>query len=85
MHFPVEDVIKNVRYFLSVVKRATGNQRDPDADPKESSKRPGESCSGYGGISALKEHCSYRHHKGDSEFDARPRYSHRRSIDIIHS
>ncbi|KAI0043536.1 ribosomal protein L1 [Auriscalpium vulgare] len=28
MDFPVEDVVKNVRHFLGVVKRATGNQRD---------------------------------------------------------
>jgi len=42
MHFPVEDVVKNVRYFLGVVKRATGNQRDPEAeaDKKSTSKKP---------------------------------------------
>ncbi|KAI0931450.1 hypothetical protein AcW1_001151 [Taiwanofungus camphoratus] len=42
LHFPLEDVIKNVRYFLSVVKRATGNQRDPAAekDKKDTSKKP---------------------------------------------
>ncbi|KAF8640644.1 hypothetical protein AX17_000301 [Amanita inopinata Kibby_2008] len=28
MHFPVEDVVKNIRYFLTSVKRATGNARD---------------------------------------------------------
>ncbi|KAA1471385.1 ribosomal protein L1 [Dentipellis sp. KUC8613] len=30
--FSIEDIVKNVRHFLSVVKRATGNQRDPAAD-----------------------------------------------------
>jgi len=29
MHFSVEDVVKNVRHFVTVVKRATGNQKDP--------------------------------------------------------
>ncbi|KAI0639868.1 ribosomal protein L1 [Trametes polyzona] len=42
MHFPVNDVVKNVRYFLNVVKRATGNIRDPKADTnkKETSQKP---------------------------------------------
>ncbi|KAI0361118.1 ribosomal protein L1 [Trametes cingulata] len=42
MHFPVNDVVKNVRYFLNVVKRATGNIRDPQADAgkKETSQKP---------------------------------------------
>ncbi|OSD06140.1 ribosomal protein L1 [Trametes coccinea BRFM310] len=39
MHFPVPDVVRNVRYFLNVVKRATGNIRDPKAD-KEASQKP---------------------------------------------
>ncbi|KAI0323080.1 ribosomal protein L1-like protein [Amylostereum chailletii] len=34
LHFPIEDVVKNVRHFLSVVKRATGNARDPIAERK---------------------------------------------------
>ena len=46
MHFPVSDVVKNVRYFITVVKRATGNIRDPlaDANKKESSQKPGKLC-----------------------------------------
>ncbi|KAI0715087.1 ribosomal protein L1 [Earliella scabrosa] len=42
MHFPVPDVVKNIRYFLGVVKRATGNIRDPQADgnKKETSQKP---------------------------------------------
>ncbi|KAI1794007.1 ribosomal protein L1 [Ganoderma leucocontextum] len=42
MNFPVTDVIKNIRYFLGVVKRATGNARDPQADSskKETSQKP---------------------------------------------
>ncbi|KAI8981201.1 ribosomal protein L1 [Trametes punicea] len=41
MHFPVSDVVKNVRYFLNVVKRATGNIRDPHAEStKETSQKP---------------------------------------------
>lgn len=27
--------MKNVRYFLGIVKRATGNQRDPDAESEK--------------------------------------------------
>lgn len=44
MDFPVTDVAKNVRYFLHVVKQATGNARDPtaEADKKEKSQKPGE-------------------------------------------
>ncbi|KAL6307657.1 ribosomal protein L1 [Sparassis latifolia] len=43
MNFPVEDVVKNVRHFLTLVKRATGNLIDPEAaaaDKKETSKKP---------------------------------------------
>ena len=42
MDFPVTDVVKNIRYFLSVVKRATGNARDPLADDKEKGQKPSE-------------------------------------------
>lgn len=31
MHFPVEDVMTNFRHFITSVKRATGNAKDPDA------------------------------------------------------
>ena len=49
MHFPVTDVVKNVRYFLGVVKRATGNVRDPlaDSNKKETSQKPGKSLPNY--------------------------------------
>ena len=42
--FPVTDVARNIRYFLTMVKQATGNARDPtaEADKKEKSQRPGE-------------------------------------------
>ncbi len=42
MHFPVNDVVKNIRYFLTVVKRATGNIRDPKAEAtkKDTSQKP---------------------------------------------
>lgn len=44
MNFPVTDVVKNVKYFLGVVKRATGNARDPQAESnkKEASQKPGK-------------------------------------------
>ncbi|CDO73158.1 hypothetical protein BN946_scf185007.g213 [Trametes cinnabarina] len=43
MHFPVPDVVRNVRYFLNVVKRATGNIRDPKAEnSKETSQKPAQ-------------------------------------------
>lgn len=32
--WPLEDITKNFRYFLSVVKKATGNSRDPEAEAK---------------------------------------------------
>lgn len=31
MDFPVDDVLRNIRYFLGVVKKATGNARDSDS------------------------------------------------------
>ncbi|KAF8665507.1 hypothetical protein AX16_000522 [Volvariella volvacea WC 439] len=31
MHFPVEDVVKNVRHFLASVKKVTGNSKDEEA------------------------------------------------------
>lgn len=53
MHFPVEDVVRNIRYFMTMVKRATGNQRDPEAqsDKKDTSKKPGgQHCAVFGCI-----------------------------------
>jgi len=40
MDYPVEDVAKNVRHFINVVKRATGNQ--PQSADKDQSSKPGE-------------------------------------------
>lgn len=40
LHFPVTDVIRNVRHFLSVVKRTTGNSRDFVADKKSNKGGP---------------------------------------------
>jgi large subunit ribosomal protein L1 len=42
MHFPVEDVIKNVRAFVSSVKRATGNREADQAEKKKDSTKPGK-------------------------------------------
>ncbi|KAI0778647.1 ribosomal protein L1 [Trametes elegans] len=43
MDFPVGDVVKNVRYFLNVVKHATGNVRGPQADAgKDISQKPAQ-------------------------------------------
>ena len=39
MNFPIEDIVKNVRQFVTSVKRATGNQKDPESDNKSS--KPG--------------------------------------------
>lgn len=37
----MEDVVKNIRYFLSVVKRATGNERSSNpASKSPSSQKP---------------------------------------------
>ncbi|KAH9044626.1 ribosomal protein L1 [Lactarius pseudohatsudake] len=38
LDYPVEDVVKNVRHFISVVKRATGNQ--PQSADKDQSSKP---------------------------------------------
>lgn len=39
LHYPVEDVVKNVRHFINVVKRATGNQSQ--SVDKDQNTRPG--------------------------------------------
>lgn len=45
MHFPIEDVVKNVRYFMSSVKRVTGNTKEPEDSRKvkNSGSKPGTS------------------------------------------
>ncbi|KAK7686630.1 hypothetical protein QCA50_010230 [Cerrena zonata] len=41
MDYPVEDVVKNVRYFMNVVKRATGNIQDgAEKGRKENANKP---------------------------------------------
>lgn len=41
MHFPVSDVVKNFRYFLNVVKEATGNLAiEEDRSSKGANKKP---------------------------------------------
>jgi large subunit ribosomal protein L1 len=40
LHFPVEDVVKNVRHFVTVVKRATGNQKDPEEQKAGKATKP---------------------------------------------
>jgi large subunit ribosomal protein L1 len=44
MNFPVEDVVKNVRHFMSSVKRVTGNTKDADDSRrlKNSGAKPGK-------------------------------------------
>jgi len=39
MHFPVDDVVKNVRHFMSSVKRVTGNTKE--AEDSRRSKNSG--------------------------------------------
>jgi hypothetical protein len=41
MHFPIEDVVKNVRAFVSSVKRATGNKEASEIKKKDT--KPGMS------------------------------------------
>lgn len=43
MHFPVEDVVKNVRHFMASVKRVTGNTKDAEDSRrlKNSGAKPG--------------------------------------------
>lgn len=44
MHFPVEDVVRNIRYFLSSVKKVTGNSKDDDRKSKtQGGAKPGMS------------------------------------------
>jgi hypothetical protein len=41
MHFPPEDVEKNFRYFLGLVKRATGNVREAVPQLGKAGPKPG--------------------------------------------
>ena len=45
MHFPVDDVVKNVRHFMSSVKRVTGNTKETEDSRrlKNSGAKPGKS------------------------------------------
>ncbi len=44
MNFPIADVVKNVKHFMNLVKRATGNIRDPKTEKeKGGGSRPGKS------------------------------------------
>jgi len=44
MDFPVEDVVKNVRHFISSVRKATGNTKEAQQSNKgKGSPRPGMS------------------------------------------
>jgi large subunit ribosomal protein L1 len=42
MFFPPDDVIKNIRYFLSAVKRATGNEKDTESEIKSKGPKAGK-------------------------------------------
>lgn len=44
MHFAIEDVVKNVRHFMSSVKRATGNMKEAEdsRQSKNSGAKPGK-------------------------------------------
>ena len=41
LDFPTDDVVKNVRYFLSTVKKATGNQVDGESVRQGQGIKPG--------------------------------------------
>jgi large subunit ribosomal protein L1 len=42
MDYPADDVVKNIRHFLSVIKKATGNQRAPDGKRPKDDTKPGK-------------------------------------------
>lgn len=41
MNFPIEDVIRNARHFLTTVKKATGNLADKDVRQSKGGPKPG--------------------------------------------
>lgn len=49
MHFPVDDVMKNIRHFMSSVKRVTGNTKEAEDSrrSKNSGAKPGKSTSKF--------------------------------------
>lgn len=44
MSFPVDDVVKNVRHFLGVIKAATGNTADKNDRQAKVGTKPGMFC-----------------------------------------
>ncbi|KAG1771309.1 ribosomal protein L1 [Suillus occidentalis] len=40
LHFPIEDVVKNIKQFVAAVKRVTGNQKDAEEKGKSKSVKP---------------------------------------------
>ncbi len=88
MHFAVSDVVKNIRYFLGVVKRATGNIRDPQADgnKKETSQKPGMSYLSLA-LASLMRVYSQCHHSCPSEHPTGTEYTDlgRINVDGLHS
>lgn len=42
MYFSADDVVRNIRHFLSSVKRVTGNAKDEGRRAKNAGAKPGE-------------------------------------------
>ncbi len=43
MHFPVDDVVRNIRHFMASVKRVTGNAKDEESRrAKNAGAKPGK-------------------------------------------
>lgn len=73
LHFPIDDVVKNVRHFMTSVKRVTGNQRDKE-DKKTA--KPGKYFTHpTSDLSEFAFHPSYLHIQSNAQFRTRARHS----------
>lgn len=73
MDFPVEDVIRNARHFLTTVKKATGNLADKDDRHSKGGPKPGM-CIRSTRYIDIHLGLSKLHYPSGVDFNARPGY-----------
>ncbi len=73
MHFPVDDVVKNVRHFLTAVKRITGNSKEAEIQKsKNQAAKPGERPASTSSLQDL-TYTSHNYQQGDAQLSTRSR------------
>ena len=74
MDFPIEDVEKNFRYFLGIVKRVTGNVRDATPQQGKAGPKPGAYTlrDRFIALTFVSSEC---HYEGGTEHSTRTRHT----------